>query len=119
VDLEVLRAALATLDPDCDDETWKLRRIAPAARYGRDHPEYAEPLRNMLMEWSRGDFWHTPSRKWLEPGGNGRTGEQIFPEVWDRFLHEQDRDGPVITLGTIFHDASSRAHPRSSSPAMH
>ncbi len=97
-----LRAALANLDPDCSEEEWKLHRIAPLALAAREYPEFAEPLRNLTIEWSSGALRGTPSRKWSEPGGNGLTGEQIFPEVWDRFVHEPAREGPVFTLGTIF-----------------
>jgi len=66
-DLARLRIALSYLDPDCDEEKWKFY-IAAMARAAREYPELAETLRNLAIEWSRGDLWHTPSRKWREPG---------------------------------------------------
>ena len=109
-DMDRLRAALAKIDPDCDEATWKFY-IAALARAARDHPHLAEALRALAIEWSSGALWHTPSKKWREPGGNGLTGEEMFDQVWNRFLHEQDRDGPVITLGTIYHDGELAGGP--------
>lgn len=103
-DLDAIRTALVVLDPDCSEEDWRLRRIAPLARTARDHPELAEDLRALAMEWSSGVLREEPSRKWREPGGNGLTGEQEFDRTWNRFLQEEGREG-VYTLATIHHDA--------------
>ena len=43
-DLDRLVSALKALDPDCDDETWKLRGLAPMAQAARDYTEQAEQL---------------------------------------------------------------------------
>jgi hypothetical protein len=115
-DIERLRTALATQDPDCSEDEWTLRRIAPMARAARDYPELAEDLRALAIEWSGGVLQGTASRKWCEPGGNGLTGEQAFPDVWNRFSREEDREGSVITLGTIFHDARQVQAPQSVIP---
>jgi hypothetical protein len=109
-DLEKVGSALTVLDPDCEEVKWKFY-LAALARAAREHPEDAEAWRTLGMDWSSGALWSTPSTKWTEPGGNGLTGEQAFPEVWDRFLHEEDREGPVITLGTIFHDGQLAGAP--------
>ena len=39
VKISKLRGALAYLNPDCDEEEWKLKRLAPIARQARDYPE--------------------------------------------------------------------------------
>ena len=110
-DLDEIRTALAVLDPDCSEEDWKLRRIAPLARTAREHPQHADALRKLAIDWSSGVLRDEPSQKWREPGGNGLSGEQVLDQVWNRFLQEEDRDGPVITLGTIFHDAQLAGAP--------
>ncbi len=116
-DMDRLRTVLSHLDPDVDEEIWKLRRIAPLARAARDYPDFAEDLRKLAIEWSGGALRGAPSRKWTEPGGNGLTGEQYFDQVWNRFLREGDRDGSLITLGTIFHDARPAGGPTDVLPA--
>jgi hypothetical protein len=104
LDPQALKAALARLGPDCDEPTWTLRRIAPLAAAARENPEHEDALRELARAWSRGDLWPVPSKAWGEPGGNGRTGEEIFDSVWDRFL-KSSYDGDPTTLATIYHDA--------------
>ncbi len=104
-DLKRLGSALIVLDPDCDDETWKLKRLAPLARAGRDHPTLATRLRALAMSWSSGELRGTPSVAWKTPGqSNGITGEDIFDVIWQRFSKD-DFTGTPATLGTVFHDA--------------
>ena len=103
-DLARLAAALATLNPDCDEETWKLRRLAPLAMAAHDHPDLSITLYELALSWSSGELRGEPSVAWVTPGGNGRTGEEVFDEVWDRFL-KATYNGTPTTLGTIFHDA--------------
>ena len=103
-DLARLASALATLDPDCDEETWKLRRLAPLALAAHDHPEDSIALYELARSWSSGQLGSKASRSWVTPGGNRRTGEEVFDEVWDRFL-KATYNGTPTTLGTIFHDA--------------
>lgn len=104
-DMERLASALAALDPDCDDETWKLGRLAPLARLGREHPEFASRLRALAMAWSSGELRGVPSVAWATPGqSNGITGEAVFGLVWERFCRD-DFSGAPTTIGTIFHDA--------------
>jgi len=101
-----LASALVTLDPDCDDETWKLRRIAPMADAARQYPDYGKDLCDLARSWSSGELRGVVSRAWVTPGGNGRTGEEIFDEVWVRFLNNR-YDGTPVTLGTIYFDAKA------------
>jgi putative DNA primase/helicase len=104
-DMERLASALAVLDPDCDDETWKFGRLAPLARVGREHPEFASRLRALAMSWSSGELRGVPSVAWVTPGqSNGITGEAVFGLVWERFCRD-DFSGTPTTIGTIFHDA--------------
>jgi hypothetical protein len=95
---------MATLDPDCDEATWKLKRIAPLATAARNHPELRTELYELAKSWSSGELRGKASEAWSTPGGGGLTGEQAFDEVWRRFLKEEYTGTPV-TLGTIFHDA--------------
>ena len=85
-DLARLASALATLDPDCDEETWKLRRLAPLALAAHDHPDLSITLYELALSWSSGELRGEPSVAWVTPGGNGLTGEQAFDPTWDRFL---------------------------------
>jgi len=104
-DLEKLSAALATLDPDCDEATWKLKRLAPLAIAARNHPELATALYELARSWSSGELSGKASKAWTTPGRtNGFTGEQVFDQVWKRFLQDT-YTGKHATLGTIYHDA--------------
>ena len=104
-DLEKLSSALATLEPDCVEATWKLKRIAPLAMAARNHPELATALYELARSWSSGDLRGKPSKAWATPGStNGLTGEQVFDQVWKRFLKDTYTGKPA-TLGTIYHDA--------------
>lgn len=103
-DLARLASALATLDPDCDEEIWKLRRLAPLALAAHDNPDLSLALYELTRSWSSGDLRGKPSIAWVTPGGNGLTGEEAFDPTWDRFLNGSYTGVPV-TIGTIFHDA--------------
>jgi putative DNA primase/helicase len=103
-DINTLVSALATLDPDCDEETWKLRRVAPLAKAAHDFPQLADLLHGIAQSWSSGELTGKPSRAWVTPGGNGQTGEQAFEAVWRRFRADGYTGSPV-TLGTLYHDA--------------
>lgn len=104
VDLDKLASALKVLDPDCDDETWKLHRIAPLGLAARQNPEQAEALKILARRWSSGELQGKPAKAWTTPGNtNGMTGEQVFDTVWDRFIKE-DHTNPV-TIATIYKNA--------------
>lgn len=104
VDIEKLASALMQLDPDCDEHEWALRRIAPMAGAAREYPALSKTLRELTRSWSSGELRGLPSRKWTTPGNNGRTGEEYFDEVWNRFLRSNYR-GKRITTATIYFDA--------------
>lgn len=106
LDIEKLASALKVLDPDCDDAEWKLRRIAPLAGAARAFPGSGETLRELARSWSSGELRGWPSTKWKTPGKNGRTGEEVFDEVWARFLTSSYRGRPA-TVGTIYYDAAA------------
>jgi len=104
-DLEKLSSALAMLDPDCDEATWKLKRLVPLVTAARNHPELHDELRSLATSWSSGDLRGKPSKAWTTPGTtNDLTGEQVFDQVWKRFL-TATYTGKHATLGTIYHDA--------------
>lgn len=103
-ELERLSSALATLDPDCDEETWKLKRLAPLALEAHNHPDLSHELYELARSWSSGELGGKPSTSWITPGGNGLTGEEAFDKVWQRFLKDE-YTGIPITLGTIYFDA--------------
>ena len=106
-DVAKLTSALAYLDPDCDEATWKLRRLAPLARAARTYPEWANELKELAKKWSRGDLQAKPSSAWVTPGASsGRTGAEIFEATWRRFLQGNDAaQQSTTTLGTVYHDA--------------
>jgi hypothetical protein len=99
-----LASALAFLDPDCDEETWKLKRIAPLAREAFICPELNNDLYELACSWSSGELCGYPSVAWNNPGGRGDTGEEEFDSVWLRFLND-NYDGIPVTIGTIYYDA--------------
>ena len=107
LDLSRLASALAALDPDCDENTWKLRRLAPLAGAARAFPEMHYALYELARSWSSGALRGTTAKAWVTPGGNGRTGEDIFDEVWARFQKPQNYAGKRTTLGTIYFDATA------------
>lgn len=101
--LRRLSSALPHVGPDCDDGTWKLQILAPLARAARDNPDQAAALRQLGVDFSSGTLRGRPSEKWTTPGqSNGRTGQEVFEEVWQRFLTEEYGGAPT-TLGSIFH----------------
>lgn len=98
-----LKSALSHVEPDCDDGTWKLKIMAPLARAARDYPDHAAAFKQLARDFSRGALCGRPSEKWTTPGSsNGRTGEEVFEEVWHRFLTEE-YSGASTTLGSIFY----------------
>ena len=103
-DIEKLSSALAMLDPDCDEETWKLYRLAPLALAARNYPDYSAELYELTRSWSSGELCGKASMAWTTPGGNGLTGEEVFDSVWQRFL-DGNYSGTPVTLGTIYYDA--------------
>lgn len=104
-DLARLESALKCLDPDCDDETWKLHRLAPVARVARQHSEFSAELKALMRAWSSGELRGQPSVAWATPGAsNGQTGQDVFDNTWNRFL-QGDYSGQPVTVATIFHDA--------------
>lgn len=104
-DMERLASALATLDPDCDDATWKLKRLAPMARAAQRFPDLADKLYRLGRSWSSGELCGKPSKAWTTPGAsNGLTGEQVFDSVWERFLNAPP-SSKQTSLGTIYHEA--------------
>jgi hypothetical protein len=104
-DLTRLASALRVLDPDCDEATWSLRRIAPLAREARAFPELAAGLYALARTWSSGELRGQPSAKWQRASTvNGKAGAAVFAANWTRFLREEPK-GAHTTLGTIYRDA--------------
>lgn len=101
-DVARLTSALACIDPDCDEETWKLRVIAPMAGAARGYPDHADELKDLAKCWSSGELQAKPSVKWMTAAADGRTGAEMFDAVWNRFL-ASDYGGKPTTLGTVFH----------------
>lgn len=103
-DLEKLASALATLDPDCDDKTWKFHRIAPIARAAYLYPDKSDALYQLARSWSSGKLSGTQSKAWVTPGeSNGLTGEQVFDSVWQRFFNDKDIKKPTSIRTIYFH----------------
>lgn len=103
-DFKRLSSALSALNPDCDEFTWKFNRIAPLANAAIQFPELTESLYGLAMAWSRGDLQDKPSKSWVTPGANGKSGKDIFDSVWDRF-YKSSYTGKRVTLGTIYFHA--------------
>lgn len=107
VNLDRLSSSLVPLDPDCDEETWKLRRMAPLANLAKQFPHMAERLRNLARAWSSGELRGKASQAWTTPGKTTkRTGEEEFELTWQRFL-DTDYTGTPVTVATIYHDAKA------------
>jgi P4 family phage/plasmid primase-like protien len=105
-DLVKLASALKVLDPDCDDGTWKLHRLAPMARTAREHPAHADQLLALARSWSSGELRGAACAAWKTPGtSNGVTGAVEFDRAWSRFLRD-GYSGQSTSLGTIYHDAA-------------
>ncbi len=103
-DIDLLASALSTLDPDCDESVWALRRLAPIAREAKVHLEHEEQLYQLCRAWSSGTLRGVISHKWTTPGGNGLTGEAYFDTAWTRFV-KSTYAGKPTTLHTIYFDA--------------
>ena len=103
--LATLASALALLDPDCDERTWKLYRIAPMARAARDYADSSVALYELAKSWSSGELQGKQSMAWFSCLGNGKCGKDVFNTVWNRFLNERPSDLMLTTLGSIYRDA--------------
>ncbi len=104
-DLEKLASALATLMPDCDDPTWKFRRMSPIARAAYQYPEKSDLLYKLLRAWCGGELCGIPSKAWVTPGSsNGLTGYEVFDSVWQRFYNDKVLE-TFTTIGSVYHDA--------------
>ena len=104
-DLKRLASALKVLDPDCEEDIWKLKRLAPMAKAAAEHPELADQLRELARDWSSGELAGKPSVAWSTPGkSNGLTGEAALEIEWDRF-NKSIYTGKATTLNTIYYDA--------------
>lgn len=103
--LDRIKSALSRLTPDCDEKKWKFYRIVPLVELAKDNPEFQDQLKQMALEWSRGDYWKTPSLAWVTPGqGNKLAGEEAFEETWNRFF-TGNYPGKTTSIGSIFKDA--------------
>lgn len=102
--LLTLASALKTLNPDCDERTWKFHRIAPMAYEARYFTELHDALYKLARDWSSGDLRGVTSVKWNTPGGNGQSGKQSFDRVWKRFINDK-YNGKRASLGTIYYHA--------------
>jgi hypothetical protein len=100
--MEQLKSALTAINLDSCEKNWSLRIVAPLARAASAYPEMAEELNQLAIRWSSGELRGLPSKEWSTPGGNGRTGVEFFPAVWQRFLSEPVPDNGT-GLGSIFH----------------
>lgn len=98
-DLQQLKDALKALDPDCDEKTWKLYRLAPLAAEARKWPDLADDLKQLAKDWSNGQLRGHPSLAWSTER-NGVTGAVAFDQQWHRFLNEDAANR--VTIGTIF-----------------
>jgi hypothetical protein len=97
-----------TLDPDCDDYTWKFHRICPLVGEAKRHPEIADDIKALAREWSSGVLRGIPSQAWTTPGATSKlTGEQVFEQVWERFM-TTSYEGRSATLGTVFKHAADQ-----------
>lgn len=105
LDMAQIKSAFKVLDPDCDEATWKFHRMAVLAREALQHPEHADTLKSLAHDWSSGALRGKPAKAWTTAGqSNGKTGEQVFDQVWQRFFNA-NYTGKTATLGTVFHDA--------------
>lgn len=105
LDMAKLESALAWLDPDCDEATWKLKRLAPMANAARENAAIAGEMKSLAKRWSSGELQGKPATAWQTPGtSSGITGEAAFEIEWRRFT-TCTFGGKQTTLGTIFFDA--------------
>ena len=101
-ELAKLKSALMQLDPDCDEETWKLKRLAPLALLAREYPDYATEIRQIAIDWSSGELCGKPAEAWSTISHNsGLTGKMAFEQEWARFNHA----GNNTKVATIYYDA--------------
>jgi hypothetical protein len=104
-DLKRLESALKVLDPDCEEDIWKLKRLAPMAKAAAEHPEIADQMHELAKDWISGELAGSPSVAWSTPGkSNGLTGEAAFEIEWNRFT-ESNYSGNATTLNTIYYEA--------------
>jgi len=100
-----LKSALAVLEPDCDDRTWKFHRIAPLANAAIDHPEHVQELFQLACDFSSGKLQNKPSKKWGHPSNvGGKSGREVIFSIWNRFISSSS-DKKKISVGTIYYHA--------------
>jgi len=104
IDIEELRSALAVLEPDCDERTWAVYRIGALSNAAREHPEFAERLFALAVEWSSGKLRRRKALTWAKAGSQGRARRAILHFTWERFK-DAPFTGRRVTLATVFFHA--------------
>lgn len=101
--LKKAQSAAPYINPDVDERTWKFSIVAALARQAQADPEHTPEYKELARGISRGDYRGNPSVAWSTPGhSNGRTGEEVFEETWERFHKAPPRENDV-TLGSYFY----------------
>ncbi len=102
-------SALSLLDPDCDDDTWKHRRLTPLVHAARRYPELAFDFLYIGSLWSSGELVMQPARYWNKPDpATGRTRREAFDTHWMATLKNPYLD-TADAISTIYFDAEEVA----------
>jgi len=100
---------LALLSPDCDDATWKERRLRPLAHAARKYPDLSFDFLYIAELWSSGALVNRPARYWDAPDpATGRTRRAAFGALWVAMSKERYLDTSHC-IGTIYFDAEEVA----------
>lgn len=105
LDLTRLASALASLDPDNEDEkTWAVYRIAPLANAARERPELHDLLYELACRYSSGQLKGEKARTWTQKTKLGAARRGIIGGTWFRFL-KSNRTERVTRVGSIYFHA--------------
>lgn len=104
-DLDRLASALASLNPDAEDQkTWRGRRIRALVNTAIKFPAYRDQLYALARDFSSGRLRNVPSQFWAVGVGSDEARRHEFPRIWKWYMTSTFAGRPV-GVGTIFGDA--------------
>jgi hypothetical protein len=103
VDLPRLRAALACLDPDCDERTWMVYRIGALANTAQEYPDLRGQLYELAWQFSSGMLVDKPAQTWIKRGEHGSARRHRLAKVWQRFMRSTYSGTRVKIESIYFH----------------
>ena len=107
-DLDRLKSALMCTPPSGDAQAIAFHFVAPMARAAIEFPEVEGAMMELACAWSCGELHAGKFPGLTAITRGGKTGIELFAELWHRFLFDTSYKGPRRSLGSIYHLAKAK-----------